>query len=346
MKSFLNSGRNTVFLPDIGTFFDNDLLEAISIIDRLADAGFTFLKGELLHDPDICLKSDFQESYYSSSADSILSENYRSLIERKVVSLQTYSKIFSHAIKRGLSVVVSVYDKEGAEFAERVGVKSLKLASSNITNLDLIRHLSSSSLPIIIDSGHSSLEEIARAINVFNDNNKFDLIVQHSPPAPPEPVSSHNLKFMTTLGAAFGLPFGLSDHHEGDEMLYAATAMGALVVEKGVCMDSKGDDQDRAHALNISSAASVLRKINNISDALGSGTRYLARSRTKYRARPCLFAKQALSAGDLFTVDNLGIAFPLIGVGSEYLLDLVGLRSNVDIPKGSPIIPAHYKYDQ
>ncbi|WP_319381545.1 N-acetylneuraminate synthase family protein [Thiomicrorhabdus sp.] len=92
-----------------------------------------------------------------------------------------------------------------------------------------------------------------------------------------------NLRFMQTLGAGLAVPYGLSDHFGGEEMLLAATALGATVLEKGVCPDEMENEQDGGHALPIGKVAEVLCRIYHIADALGDGTRHLARQESKIR---------------------------------------------------------------
>jgi len=333
----LLQGRKTLFLPDIGTFFNDDIELALVMVDQLTEADIPVIKAEVLHDVDICLKSDLVERYYSSSKGKMIEENYRAIIERKVVSLDKYEKIFGHIKHRGCELVVSVYDNKGADFAIEQDVIAIKIASSNITHQPLIEHVAKTKKTIILDTGHSTLEEIARAINWLNDAGKRDIIVQHSPLAPPVSVEEHNLKFMQTLGSCFGLPYGLSDHHIGDEMLYAATALGASIVEKGVCPDQLVDEQDRAHALNISKAAMIQKKIDNIANGLGNGVRELARDRDKYRSRMGLVAKVEIEKGDLLNENNIGYAFPVIGVPVEQIDIVMGKEVKNKIESGQPV---------
>lgn len=329
--------QGTVFLPDIGTFFNDDKVLAKKMIDSLAAAKIPVIKGEILHNANICLRSDFDEGYYSSEKDLVITENYRQLIERKVISLDTYANIFDYARRLGCKLALSVYDNEGVDFAIEQDAVLLKVASSNITHIPLIEYIAKTDKTIIVDTGHSTVEEIARAINVLNDAGKTDIIIQHSPPAPPVPVEEQNLRFMQTLGNAFGIPYGLSDHHNSEEMLYAATTMGAVVVEKGVCPDGLGDEQDRAHALNISEAAIVQKKISNIAKGLGNGIRMLNRDRAKYRSRMCLYAREDIHVGETLTETNTGYAFPLLGVGVEYIEQVLGRTASQKIRKGQPI---------
>ena len=329
--------HGTLFLPDIGTFFNHDISVALDLVDQLADSGIPVIKAEILHDANICLKSDLSEFYYSASKDLMIEENYRQVIERKIVPLEAYEKIFSHIKNKGCEFVVSVYDNKGAEFAVSHGAIALKIASSNITHQPLIEYVASLGETIVLDTGHSTLEEVARAVNWANDAGAFDIIIQHSPLAPPVPVDKHNLRFMQILGQSFNLPYGLSDHHISEEMLYAATALGAAIVEKGVCPDELGDEQDRAHALNVSEAVVVQEKISNIAKGLGSGVRHLERHRDKYRSRMGLIAKTDITEGEVLNGENIGYAFPAKGLAIEHVEFALGRKSKKFIPAGQPI---------
>jgi sialic acid synthase SpsE len=333
----LISERKTLFLPDIGTFFNDNIDLALTMVDQLAQANIPVLKAEILHNADICLESSLKEYYYSPLKKTMIEEDYRKVIERKIVSLEDYEKIFNRVKSKGCELVVSVYDNEGVDFAVNQGVIAIKIASSNITHKPLIEYVAKTENTVILDTGHSTLEEIARAINWFNDLGKKDIIVQHSPLAPPVPIEEHNLKFMQTLGGCFNLPYGLSDHHIGDEMLYAATALGASIVEKGVCPDQLGDEQDRAHALNISQAIFVQKKIDNIARGLGNGIRHLERDREKYHSRMGLIAKMDIVKGGELSDKNIEYAFPVTGLAVEYVGFILGKKTKRPIMAGQPI---------
>jgi sialic acid synthase SpsE len=295
------------------------------------------VKGEILHDPNVCIKSDYNTSYYSRKYDMKVQENYRELIERKVVPLDTYKKILDYIQSLNMDFVVSVYDKTGLDFAVELGAICIKVASSNITHIPLLRYVSKIDVPVLIDTGHSDWLEISRAVNLFINEGKEDVIIQHSPAAPPSPVDQQNIKFMKTLGKSFGLRYGLSDHHSSDEMLYAATALGATVVEKGVCPDGLECEQDRAHALEISKVSNVAQKIANISDGMGSGIRNLSHSRQKYDSRMSIVTKHRIENGTSLHRSDLTYALPLLGIGVEHFDEVIGRKLKKTIMKGEPL---------
>ena len=86
----------SVFLPDIGTFFNQDVARGLALIDRVADAGARVIKGEVLHDAGICLDTDLLENITTRDAV-VTKEPYRRVIERKVLPLSEYEKLFAHA---------------------------------------------------------------------------------------------------------------------------------------------------------------------------------------------------------------------------------------------------------
>lgn len=334
------SGR-PLFLPDIGTYFNQDMQQAFTIVDALVSAGVTTIKGEILQTANICLDESLSgnETYWGHESSTKVEENYRQLIERKVVSLESYRALFAYVLAKDCDIIVSVYDFEGADFALDMGCKAIKVASSNITHQPLIEYIATLNIPLIIDTGHSSNEEIARAVNWARDAGLAakQILVEHSPLGPPNPAELQNLNFMKTLGKSLGLAYGLSDHHTSDEMLYAATAMGAILLEKGVCPDSMGDEQDGGHALPVSQVAGVLQKVNSIADAMGDGVRHLARDRVKYISRMGLVAKQDLTPGDNVSLETVSFAFPVKGIATEHWSEVKNYKIAKTLSKGQVI---------
>jgi sialic acid synthase SpsE len=325
-----------VFLPDIGTFFDQDISVAQSMVHQLKDAGVKIVKGEILHRPDICLDDGTMESYFDPEKGYI-KEPWRKLIERKVLSLHVYEKIFSLCKELGMEFVVSVYDKEGASFARETGASGIKIASSNITHQPLIEYISGLDLPMFIDSGRSDIEEISRAFIWARDAGARKIVIQHSPPAPPAPATDHNLHMMMSLSNIFSCPASLSDHHKGPEMLFAACALGVAALEKGVCPDGAAIDIDVAHALPISKVGETIRSCEAIHEALGSNLREMRRDRERYNQRMGLIALRNLQPGQRLSEDDVDFAWPASGIGCEHWSLVKDWVVRCEIPKGNVI---------
>ena len=308
--------KTPLFFPDIGTFFNQDLEIAKNLISQIALAGAPIIKGEILHDAEIALASSEIETYLATDG-SVINEKIRDVIERKIISLANYEDLFSFCKALGLEFVVSVYDNVGAAFARDIGASALKIASSNIVHRPLIEKVAQLDLPMVIDTGKSTFVEIARAIQWAKDAGAKMILIQHSPLAPPAPTTSQNLRFLEVLRTSFDCPVGLSDHHNGEEMLYAAIALGASCVEKGIMADDLIDEQDGYHALKISEFASVYEKCMNIAKAVGNVDLRLTDSLDRHNYRMGMVAAQEIRKGQHFDEQSVRFAFPAKGIPVE-----------------------------
>ncbi len=335
-----DTSRPPVLLPDIGTFFNQDLSLASQMILSVHSHGADYLKGELLHDAEICLETDTAEQYLGQDARPIR-ENYRTLIDRKVVPLREYERIFEPCDELGMGLVLSVYDLDGADFAARMGACALKIASTNIVHAPLIRHCAQLDIPLLLDTGKATFDEAMRAIEWAREAGAGRLILEYSPPAPPAPVSSQNLRVFHSLAAEFDGPLGLSDHHSGEEMLYAATALGCRILEKGVCTDARASDQDVFHALPLGRLNEVKAKCGNIHAALGDPTQAYRAPEQRPSARMGVMAATELQPGDRVQLDRVRFAFPTLGVPVEDWDRLEGRTVTRAICAGQPLEWGH-----
>ena len=335
-KLNISEKNSPIFFPDIGTFFNQDIKLAKKLIQKLANSGAEVIKGEILHDPNIALNINVKEPYLKNNGNLKL-ENTRKLIERKIVTLDKYEKLFNYCKKINIPFVLSVYDFKGADFAFEIGASALKIASSNIVHRPLIEHVTRYNIPIILDTGKSSFDEISRAIK-WCRNKKFNkLHIQHSPYAPPAPINKHDLRMIQSLKKYFKCTVGLSDHHHGNEMLYAAIALGATTVEKGIISSEIKDDQDVYHALNIDDFKHVNQQCKNIFYAMGKEKRDLKKNDPRHSYRMGIVANRNIKKGTKIDLSMLSFSFPKKGIPVEDSNKIYGKKIGKNIKKNNPI---------
>ena len=337
IKNILIGEKNPpVFFPDIGTFFNKDTILAKKLIEKLINSGAEVIKGEILHDPNIAIESGKTESYLNNKGKTV-KENIRALIERKVVSLSKYENLFNFCKKKKVPFILSVYDFKGADFAYEIGASALKIASSNIVHKPLIEHLIKYNIPLILDTGKSSFDEITRTLEWFNKKKFKKLHIQHSPYAPPAHIKKQDLRMIQKLKDKFNFTVGLSDHYNGNEMLYASIALGANTIEKGIISSKTKDDQDVYHALNIEDFYEVNKKCKDIFLALGNSIRKLKKNEPRHEYRMGLIAKEFIAKNTIINLNKISFAFPKIGIPVEKTEWVVGKKAKNNIQKGKPI---------
>ncbi|MFN7092368.1 MAG: N-acetylneuraminate synthase family protein [Allorhizobium sp.] len=334
-SQYVGQGELPLFLPDIDVYFKDDIDGARRLVNELSALGVSTLKGAILHDAEICLPGG--DTGYYVPGEGVRTENYRAVIDRHVVPLETFRRIYSGARDKGLDLVLSVYDEPGIALAIDLDSAALKIPSSNITHAPLIRDAASAGLPLIIDTGRSTMDEISRAVGWARKAGVKVLIIEHSPPGPPAPVSAFNLNMMTALGEDHNCFDGLSDHFIGIDMMLVAAARGADVIEKGVCLDQTKSDIDIAHALPISQVGYALEKIKLYHQSLGVQERVLPADRPFPPDRMCVVAATDLVAGTPITRKNVRFAFPPLGIGCENWDIMEGRSVKRFVPAGQPL---------
>jgi sialic acid synthase SpsE len=336
----VGGGGPPAFWPDIDVYFKGDVDRAVQLVEQIKAAGLGVVKAAALHDAGMCLDTEARTEFFVPG-QGMVSERYRHIIDRHVVGIDSLRRIFGHVRDKGLDLVVSVYDDEGIALADEMDAAAIKIPSSNIVHAPLIRAVASTARPMVIDTGRSTMAEIARAVAWARGAGAERLLVQHSPPAPPAPASTFHLAMMAELGSRFDVPYGLSDHHVGTEMLLLAVALGASVLEKGVCADATPSDIDIAHALPASQLGRVRELIEMAHAALGKTDRELPDNRPRPADRMGLVAARDLQPGDVVDRGAVRFAFPALGIPVEAWDEVAGRRLRDGVGRDEPLLPEH-----
>src|SRR5215475_1350986 len=140
-----------------------------------------------------------------------------------------FGDLFAHARGIGIEVFSSVFSPAGVDFLEQFNPPAYKIASFEITDIPLIKYAASTGKPLIISTGMAKLEEVNEAANATKGND-FPIFLR-CVSGYPTPIEEANLY-------AFPSGWGISDHTIGSEIPIAATALGALIIEKHLTLDS------------------------------------------------------------------------------------------------------------
>lgn len=178
------------------------------------------------------------------------------------------------------------------------------------------------------------LGEIEAAIYVLIEagSQRENITVLHANTEYPTPMQDVNLKAMQTLGQAFNLPYGYSDHTNGIEVPIAAVALGASVIEKHFTLDKTMEGPDHKASLEPHELTAMVQAIRNIEQALGSSVKQPSPSESKNKpiARKSLVAKTAIKQGEILTEQNLTIKRPGTGINPMRWDEVLGTIAQKD----------------
>lgn len=247
------------------------------------------------------------------------------------------------ADEAGIEFLSTPYDEASADLLERVGVARYKLASGDLTHLELQRHVAGKGRPMIVSTGMASLDEVAAAVSAAKDVGNDDLTLLHCTSAYPADPADANLRALTTLAERFGLPVGYSDHTVGNATACAAVALGARVVEKHFTLDRDLPGPDHRASIEPEELARLVADLREVASALGSGEKgpQAAEQEARALARRGLWPARSLEAGRVLAAEDLVVRRPARGLAASALEGVLGRRLRTRLDTHDPLREEH-----
>jgi N-acetylneuraminate synthase/sialic acid synthase len=242
-----------------------------------------------------------------------------------------YAELQRHARDLGLVFFATAFDVPSADLLAGLDMPAYKIASGDLRNTPLLRHVASLGRPLVVSTGGATLDDVDRAVDTVLPLNP-DVCLLQCTAAYPAAVEELNLQVIVTLRERYPeLVVGLSDHQDGIAMSVAAYMLGARVIEKHFTLSHTLKGTDHAFSLMPEGMRKLVRDLRRIPDALGDGVkRPLPSEEAPLRKMgKQLVAARALQAGHVIAPDDLAIRSPANGGLPPYELDAVVGRTVV-----------------
>ena len=221
------------------------------------------------------------------------------------------------------------------DFLDELGNPIMKIASFEITDVNLIRYAADKGKPMVISTGIAMQEDIELAIKACHEVGNYDITLLRCVSAYPAPLENVNLRTMLDMKERFGVKVGLSDHTMGSDVAVAAVALGAEMVEKHFIMDRAIGGPDAAFSMTTEEFSTMVTSIRNVEKALGDVVYPTDPSTIKGRQfSRSLYVAEDIKAGEVITEQNVRSVRPGYGLHPKYLNAILGKKVNRDLEKG------------
>lgn len=252
-----------------------------------------------------------------------------------------YKEVQAYAKELGLVFFATAFDVPSADFLADLGVPAFKIASGDITNTPLLKHVAKFGKPMIVSTGTGTMDDVRRAHDTIMPLNKQLALLQITATYPTE-FEQLNLNCIRTFRDAFpDATVGASLHDNGIAMAVAAYVLGARVVEKHFTLNRAMKGTDHAFSLEPVGMRKMVRDLRRLRGALGDGVkRRLPEEEVAIKKMgKSLYAARALPAGAVLTEKDVAIKVPG-GLMHPYLLDrVVGRKLKRAVTEEEPLSP-------
>ena len=247
-------------------------------------------------------------------------------------------KLKKYAEDLGLVFFSAPFDRSAVDFLEKIGTPAYKLASFEITDIQLIEYMAAKGKPMVLSTGIATISDIDEAVNVCRKMGNGQIALLKCTSSYPAPLEEVNLKTIPHLAETFNVVCGLSDHTTGITVPIAAVAMGACIIEKHFILDRRMGGPDKAFSLEPAEFQAMVEAIREIERAIGEVSYTLTENTIKNRAfSRSLFVVKNIKKDDVLSEENVRSIRPGFGLHPRHLPEILGKRARIDIEKGTPM---------
>lgn len=256
--------KSVICIAEVGSNFNHNLDMAKRYVRASAEAGanavkFQTLKKHLIISPVTKVKGEVVPyPVYDIFKSAELPESWHYELKKEADAV-------------GIEFISTPFYLEAVDLLVDVGVKTIKIASGDITYSPLLERIGKTGKDVLLSTGASTNEEIHRAVNLLRDNGVGDITLLHCVANYPPKWHEMNVRAIPAMAKTFGLPVGLSDHSPGATIPVAAVTLGATVVEKHVTFDNELPGPDHSFAMTMEEFADMVLQVRRLEQALGHG---------------------------------------------------------------------------
>lgn len=249
-----------------------------------------------------------------------------------------HAELFRYARDIGITLFSTPFDETAVDLLMELEAPAFKIASFELTDLELVRYLAQQGKPTIISTGMASESEVDAAVSEFRTVNDAGLVLLHCVSNYPADPETTDLKSMVALRNTYQELVGLSDHSMGPIIPIMATALGATVIEKHFTLDRSAPGPDNSFSLEPRELKELVDSTRLAWKALGTDSlRKNAVDSESKKYRRSLYFVSNLKAGTVIKETDIRRVRPAAGIEPKYFTEVIGKTVGEDVCYGTPV---------
>jgi sialic acid synthase len=312
-------------IAEIGHNHQGDLDKARQLFQRAKECGVHAVKLQKRDNRSLYTLEMYNRPYDNENSFGRTYGEHREFLE---FGREHYVELQRTAKELGLTFFATAFDQPSADFLFELDIPAYKLASGDLRNLPLLRHVASFQKPVIFSTGGASLDEVDRAYETIAAVNPQIAILQCTASYPTEPEDM-NLGVIETFRTRYpAAVVGLSDHSNGIAMSVVAYMLGSRIVEKHFTLNHTWKGTDHALSLEPIGMHKMVRDLQRARIAVGDGAKrpLPIEAGAIMKMGKKLVAARPLPAGHILEPADIAIKSPGDGLPPSELDSVLGRR--------------------
>jgi len=246
-------------------------------------------------------------------------------------------ELFRYANEISMPIFSTATCYESTNLLDDLGVPLFKIASMDIVNHLLLKHVAKKNKPMILSTAMATTDEIDSAIDLIYSCGNSKIALMQCTGIYPTPNKDANLNVIKTFKNKYKFPIGFSDHTIGYESSMCATLFGAELIEKHFTLDKTLEGPDHYMCADPDEFSLLLKKINISIQLGGNNIKLVLPDEKKYRklTRRSLVASRDIKKNEYLDESMLLAKRPGHGITPDKLSTVIGKMTKHSIRKDS-----------
>ncbi|QFR48343.1 polyhydroxyalkanoate biosynthesis repressor PhaR [Sulfurimonas lithotrophica] len=242
-------------------------------------------------------------------------------------------KLKEYVESLGMIFISTPFSRAAADRLEKMDICAYKIGSGECNNYPLIEHIASFKKPMIISTGMNDIQSVKKTVSIL-EKHQVPYALLHTTNLYPTPPNLVRLGAMTELINEFpNAIVGLSDHTTSNHACYAATALGASILERHFTDSMDRNGPDIVNSMNPDALKELIEGSKNIALMRGGKKEALKEEQVTIDfAFATVVSIKPIKKGDKFSKDNIWVKRPGTGaIKAEHYESIIGKTAIKDI---------------
>ncbi len=332
-----NSARPFIIAEMSGNH-NQSLDRALAIVESAAKTGAQAIKLQTFTADTITLDVHDNEFKIQDEKSLWNGKSLHKLYAEAYTPWEWHEPIMKKAAELGMVCFSSPFDETAVDFLENLNVPAYKIASFENIHLPLIRKAAATGKPLIISTGMASIGELHEAVTAAREAGCENLVLLKCTSTYPALPINSNIATIPHMRDLFQCQVGLSDHTMGTGVSVAAVTLGATIVEKHFTLRRADGGVDSAFSLEPEEMQALVTETERAWQSIGD-IRYGATDAEKKSLvfRRSLYISSDIKKGTVLNLNNVRCVRPGLGLPPKFFDQVIGLKVNKDVEKGTPL---------
>jgi sialic acid synthase SpsE len=329
-KEIKNYGKSYI-IAEIGANHNGDMELAKKMIDSAVECGADAVKFQSWTNKSLIAQAEYDKNQKYDDSPKKHFGSLKEMVDMYYLREDQHHLLKEYCDQKGVDFCSSPFSEQEVDLLNDLDVPFFKVASMDINNLRLLKHIAKKRKPVVLSTGMATLSEIETAVKTIEEMGNYEIIILHCVSIYPPNAKDIHLNNIVMLQKLFpNYPIGFSDHTIGVSVQVAAVALGAAVIEKHFTTNKDLPGWDHEVSADPEEMIFIVKQSHVINEALGNFERTvsLAEQNKKTKFRRSIVLTRDMKEGEVLIEKDITFKRPGTHIRPDEEKYVIGRKLN------------------